>query len=228
MKKLKLYKVLNDDLISPYQGFKFEIGKTYHCENFDESNSECSRGFYAVDIDGLPYAFNTNRIIYNVTVWGKSKVFDEFKRRYEYMRIDGVTDMNKLIENAKKLEPKLGYKISNVLRPLNPQEITPVKVGVDEILLLQKWASVWDSVWASVWASVWDSVRASVGALFTGIKKWKYIDHKEGEYPFQPCVDLYKKGLLPSFDGETWRLHTGKEAKVVFEITKEELIKYKG
>ena len=50
---MKLLKVLNQDLKSPYQKFKFEIGKKYHCEDFDESEQECSRGFYANDIDGL-------------------------------------------------------------------------------------------------------------------------------------------------------------------------------
>ena len=30
---------------------------------------------------------------------------------------------------------------------------------------------------------------------------------------------------MPSFDGTTWRLHTGEKAKIVFEITKEKLLK---
>ena len=35
---MKLYKVLKNDLKSPYQDFQFEIGKKYKCENFDEGN----------------------------------------------------------------------------------------------------------------------------------------------------------------------------------------------
>ena len=89
------------------------------------------------------------------------------------------------------------------------------------------WDSVWDSVrgsvWGSVGGSVWDSVRGSVrgsvgayiGTLFPSIEKWKYIKHKKGEYPFQPSVDLWQRGFVPSFDGQLWRLHTGKEAKIV-------------
>jgi len=43
------------------------------------------------------------------------------------------------------------------------------------------------------------------------------VDHKPGEYPFQPVVDLWGQGLVPSFDGKTWRLHGGKKAKVLWE-----------
>jgi len=103
-------------------------------------------------------------------------------------------------------------------------------------------ASVWDSVWNSVRDSVWTYVRASIGDsirafpgdcvwtsvvgsiwaycgyIFTPVvKKWKYVEHKEGEYPFQPAVDLWKMGLVPSYDGKLWRLHGGEDAKVLWE-----------
>jgi hypothetical protein len=57
-----------------------------------------------------------------------------------------------------------------------------------------------------VWASVW----AYVGSLFT---IW------DGHYKFQPAADLWKRGLVPSYDGKTLRLHSGKNAKVVYEWT---------
>jgi hypothetical protein len=96
------------------------------------------------------------------------------------------------------------------------------------------WDSVWDSVRDSVWDSVWDSVRSSVsnsvgayiGSLFPNITKWKGIDHKEGIYPFESCAKLWKIGFVPTFDGEIWRLHQGENMKVVFEIDKNELLKY--
>jgi hypothetical protein len=79
-------------------------------------------------------------------------------------------------------------------------------------------ASVGETVWASVWASVWDSVRAYTGYIFAPVvDEWKYIDHKKGEYPFQPAVDLWKQGLVPSFNGKIWRLHGGKNAEVLWE-----------
>ena len=86
-------------------------------------------------------------------------------------------------------------------------------------------ASVRDSVMASVWASVWDSVEDSVWAYISSffyIPKWKYIKHEEGENPFQPCIDLWHRGIVASFDGTTWRLH-GHKGKILKAITKTEL-----
>ena len=79
------------------------------------------------------------------------------------------------------------------------------------------WDSVWDSVWASVMASVWDSVRASVWAYTSGYFNIKY------SHDFSANNKLWESGLVPSFDGATWRLHSGKDAKIVYEITAKEL-----
>jgi hypothetical protein len=59
------------------------------------------------------------------------------------------------------------------------------------------------------------------------LQQWKYIKHPKGKNPFQPCIDLWNKGLVPSFDGKIWRLH-GKEGKVIFEISKEDLEQGRG
>jgi hypothetical protein len=81
-------------------------------------------------------------------------------------------------------------------------------------------ASVIDSVRASVidsvWASVIDSVWAYIGSLFPNIETWKYIEHAKGVYPFQPCVDLWRQGIVPSYDGRLWRLHSGKDARIIW------------
>ena len=90
------------------------------------------------------------------------------------------------------------------------------------------WASVRDSVWASVRASVrdsvWDSVRDSVwayvGSLFPYIVKWQHIEHAKGIYPFQPAVDLWKRGFIPIRIDGTWKLYhpvKGKPAICVYE-----------
>lgn len=104
---------------------------------------------------------------------------------------------------------------------------------------LKKWASVrdsiWDSVsdsvgdsvrasaWGSVWGSVSDSTREYTSSLFPDIKTWKYVDHKEGKNPFQCGIDLWNRGFIPSFDGKTWRIHSGENTEIVFEISKKEL-----
>ena len=78
---------------------------------------------------------------------------------------------------------------------------------------------VWDSVGDSVGGLVWDSVWGYIGSLFPDIKNWKYISHEKGIYPYQCCVDLWKQGLVPSYDGKVWRLHGGPIAKILFEFT---------
>jgi hypothetical protein len=90
--------------------------------------------------------------------------------------------------------------------------------------------SVWDSVRDSVGDSVWDSVRESlwdsIGAYmssFFDIPKWKGIKHEKGSNPFQSCITLWEKGLVPSFDGKIWRLHTGLNDKILYEISAKEL-----
>ena len=39
----------------------------------------------------------------------------------------------------------------------------------------------------------------------------------DGSNPFQPCIDLWKRGFVASFDWETWKLHSGPNGEVVFE-----------
>jgi len=86
-----------------------------------------------------------------------------------------------------------------------------VLASVRDLVLDSVWDAVrdlvLDSVWASVRDSVWASVWAYIGSFFD-------IDYK---YDFAPSIKLWESGLVPSFDGETWRLHSGKAAEVVHE-----------
>lgn len=76
------------------------------------------------------------------------------------------------------------------------------------------WGSVWgsllDSVWDSVRVSVKDSVRASIWAYLSSFFKIKY------KHDFSSAVKLWNSGFVPSFDGKTWRLHSGKNAEIVY------------
>ena len=116
------------------------------------------------------------------------------------------------------------YKILVRKAIVHPFKITPPKkITQKHIVLLKEWASVWDSVRASGGASVWDSVRDSVWA-YTGSffllprDAWKYTQTvTTDEYPFLPLVKLWELGVVPSFDGKTWRLHGGPDAKVMWD-----------
>jgi hypothetical protein len=275
MKKLK---VLKPGLISPFQSFQYEIGKEYVSKDFDDDvTKDCSNGFYATDIEGLPYSWNIHRECWEVEVSGKSVIFNQYKQRFEKQTIIRKVEREEMISLAKAEEERLGYLLSEVLFPVNPLLLNRKNVTDKEVELLKQWASVWasvwdsvrdsvwdsvrdsvvasvwDSVWASVWASVWDSVRDSVwdsvrdsvwdsvrdsvvasvrdsvwdsvgvyiSSLFPNITKWKYIEHKKGVNPFQSGIDLWRAGLVPSFDGKTWRLHGGERAEILYEYKKD-------
>ena len=289
----KLYKVLirNDGrLVSPFQNYEYEPGKEYICVDFDPDPEEnCSRGYYATGIDGIIYSFRNlpGYEVWGVEVSGKRVEIDQFKRRYERIKLVRQVPLEEVRALAEAEEEKIGYKLSEVLFPVNPLKIEAGPVTDEEIELLKKWRnvrgnvrgsigdSIWDSIWDNlgrcVWSSIWDnvgrcigdsiwdsiwdnvgryvgryvggsvwdsvcgrgsawdslrgsirgSIEDSVGAyissLYPGIKKWKYIDHPEGENPFQPAITLWHKGFVPSFDGKTWRLHVGENAEVVWE-----------
>jgi len=250
------FKVLKSDMTSPFQGFKFETDKWYHCSDFDESGTQCSRGFYVTPVEGLTYAYRKDRRVFEAKVKGKSRAFDMFKQRYEYIKLIRELSIDEIRTLAKAEEEKCGYKLCEALFPFDPlTDANPRnRVTQKDIDNLKKWISVADSVGDSVrtsvfdsvgdsvadsvedsvgdsvfdsvgdsvadsvGASVWTSAGAYIGSLFPNIKKWKYVEQKEGEYPFQCLVDLWYRGFVPSYDGVKWRLHQGRYANIVYEL----------
>ena len=114
-----------------------------------------------------------------------------------------------------------GWNVKEAFNPINPLKLKTKRISKKKLLeLLKQSASVGASVRASVGDSVWDSVGDSVGAytggLFPNITQWKYAE-KLGPDPWRPFLTLWYAGYVPSFDGKTWRLHAGKDAKIVLE-----------
>lgn len=64
--------------------------------------------------------------------------------------------------------------------------------------------------------------KEALGIWFTNTTKWE----KSGDstYPYAPVAKLWQKGFIPSFDGTTWRLSSGKEGTIVYEITLAEIL----
>jgi hypothetical protein len=239
MKKYKVLRLVDGELISPFQNYNYGkledvLGKKMVCEDFDDNkNEECASRFYATDIDGLIYSLNKNKNnrVFEVEVGGRSVISNTCKQGYEKQNIVRMlpkTEVRKLIREQSKT---MDWDYYHTCYPVNPLKINKPFDKEKALRLLKEWDSVWNSVWYSVGASVWDSVRYSamdcfyayVSSLFPNIKKWKYVDHEEGVNPFQCGIDLWHMGLVPSFDGNVWRLHKGKKAEVVLEKTREEL-----
>jgi hypothetical protein len=66
---------------------------------------------------------------------------------------------------------------------------------------------VWNSAWNSVGNSVGNSVWAYISSFFT-------IKYK---YDFSYILSLWERGLVPSFDGTYWYLHSGEDAAIVWK-----------
>ena len=233
------YKVLRNDLISPYLTHQYELGKWYHEPNLSEmGESGCCQGLYATDVEGLLYrgVWREDEAVFRCEVKGR-EAGEAFKICYEYLRIVEKVSEEEVRKLARAEHDRLGYLLEEGLYPINPLVGKPKKPTDEDLELLKQWVNIWrsvgDSVWGSVgdsvrdsvwgnvrdsvWNSVWNSVWAYMGSLFPNIEKWKHIDHKPGEYPFKCGSDLWRRGFVPSFDGVVWRLHSGKKAKVVWE-----------
>jgi len=157
--------------------------------------------------------------------------FNPLTKRFEIDQINSERDDSKA---AEKWAQRLDFK--TIIEPLiikpivKPFELPKVEQVTDEqIGWLKEWASVMASAWASIEASIEASVGASVGDSVwdvdwdaVRVSVWAYIssffdiDYK---FDFSSAVKLWEAGLVPSFDGKVWRLHTGKDARVVYEWT---------
>ena len=170
---------------------------------------------------------------------------EDLLNKYEYNPLTQklVKDQLNAEDDSKSVEEqcrKLDFKEivpELIIKPIvNPFKLPKTKPTKKDLENLKKWNSVWDSVGGSVWDSVWASVGASVGdsvrasvwdsvrdsvwvyaGSFFQLKKWKIGSKTFKDYPFQCGVDLWKKGLVPSYDGEIWRLYSGEKAEVVWE-----------
>jgi hypothetical protein len=200
---------------------------------------ECEVWGQAVEIDRYKMRYENIKIIRKLT---KSEVIKLIKRQnYDYDVVSILYPKYPMSGKPKEVTPeiiellykwiKVGESVGESVRASVWASVrASVWASVGESVRASVWASVgesvrasvrasvWASVGESVWASVWASVWTYVGSCFPNIKEWKNIGHESGVYPFQSAVDLWHKGFLPSFDGKTWRLHSGKKAKVVYEV----------
>lgn len=119
--------------------------------------------------------------------------------------------------------------------------------SVNALLVTSVRDSVWDSISGSLGFPFRDWFAVSFGSWFTSpfvtsfgyafsdplwaysssflsLQQWKYVKHKKGYNPYTPAIKLWEKGLVPSFDGKIWRLHSGENARIVLRIKEDELI----
>ena len=152
----------------------------------------------------------------------------EFNPLTKAFEIDQVNSKRDDSEAAEKWVKRLDFKtvvepliIKPIVHPFELPEVT--EVTAEHIQWLYEWASVWNSVGNSVWNSVRNSVGDLVGnSVGNSVRDlvWGYVStffSIEYKSDFSSAVKLWEAGLVPSFDGKVWRLHTGKDAKIVYE-----------
>ena len=156
--------------------------------------------------------------------FGYKGELEDCRNRYEYNPLTGVFTVDAIHgkDDRQEVEKKvraLDFSLivpQLVIKPIkNPLlvERKHPEPNAEEISMLKRWASVR--------ASVGVSVGVSVGAYttsFFSLDEWQLNGKIVRENPFQPAIDLWEAGFVPSFDGEIWRLHAGKDAQIVYEM----------
>ena len=164
----RMYKVLKreeDRLFSPFQHMEYEPNKTYTCENFcTDERQDCAEGFYATDVDGIIYSFRNlpEYEVWECEVGGDKVELDQFKRRYETIRLIRHVPNDEVKSLALAAEESVGYKLAEALFPVNVLKVKRTHPPTEEeIKWLKQWIAVQDSVRYS--DSVLGSVRSNVG-----------------------------------------------------------------
>ncbi len=87
--------------------------------------------------------------------------------------------------------------------------------------------NIFESIRESIYDNIFESIRKSIyDNIFESIRKsisnsvyvyYSSFFHIKYEYDFSSMVKLWESGYVSSFDGKIWRLHCGKNAKIVWE-----------
>ena len=126
----------------------------------------------------------------------------------------------KLLKQWDSVRDSVGYSVRDSVGALVRDSIgDSVRDSVGDSVGTSVWTSVWTSVRESVWTSVRDSVWVSIWAYASTFVDIKY------NHDFTSINKLWERGIVPSYDGKIWRLHTGMKADIIMQGTISELQK---
>jgi hypothetical protein len=234
----KFYKLARPDGWDFFTGetinYRDNIGREVVCPEFDQIGQLCSTSFIHASREPNLCFSGASIPCSAFLVKGTPILEDRNKAGFKELFIE------KEIKNKNEF---FGWNYNEAINPLNPLKIKSSKVNKKHLKLLEIWISVsysvgdsvwgnvgvrvWDSVWDNVGKSVWESVTASVNAsawdsilAYVGSLYFPIFTKRDTEYQYQSCVELWKGGFVPSFDGKTWRLHGGEKAAILWESKK--------
>lgn len=248
----KILKLIDGEVYSPIQNHYYGklndvMGKKMICEDYDDSDVECSNGFYAVEPEGLIYAINSSKEnrVFEVEMSGRNRRFNEYKHRYEGQIISRLLTVEETKRLIKEQSDKMEWNYYSCVYPINPfngekkeltkkifenvQECIAAWNSVEGSAKAPAWDSAWNSAWGSVWNSVWNSVKASAKASVkdsTWDFVWAYIGYQfqncslweNGIYKYRCFIDLWNEGFVMSYDGNTYELRSGKNADMAWRV----------
>ena len=192
---MEYFKTTKRNGMSFHGHVKYEVGKTVclkECGNPQLCTEDVLHASKRA-IDALLYAQSLDCNLF--VVEGVSVVHDSHK--------DGFFSLKVVREVPDSQRDDIfGFRYTEALHPFNPMQNVH-DVNETDIENIKKWVPVRNSVGNSVWESVW----AYIGSLFPAIQKWEYMEHEKGVYPFQPAVDLWKRGFIPVQIEDEWRLY---------------------
>jgi len=214
-----------------YYFFDWEYRKANLKEDDADSHSHICKEFNLREDECNKYEFNPLTKAFTIDQINSGKDDSEaaekwvnrldFKTIVEPLIIKPIVNPLLLPKVSKPTDEQIGWlkewaPVGDLARALCwASAVASVGASVAALVLDSIGASVLGSIGASAGDSVWDSVWASVWAYFSSFFAIKY------EYDFSPAIKLWESGLVPSFDGKTWRLHSGTIADVVYEWTPE-------
>ena len=206
------YKLARPDGWDFYTGktinYRAAIGKEVHCPDANPSKGLCSSGLIHASDEPSKCFVGAEIPCSAYLVMGSPVAGDNDKH--------GFTRLYILEEiPPEHLDALFGWCYHEACAPVHPLLLPRRQVSDGDIALLRTWVSVWNSVWDSVRDSVW----VYIGSLFPNITHWRHVDHEPGVYPFAAGAELWRRGLVPSYDGTVWRLHAGPQAEIVWQGT---------
>jgi len=248
--KYKVLKRSSGGLRALYRDYTYAPGVWLHDSSAGQPGDQgCLRGFYATDIDGLPFSrpFGS-REVWRCTVGGKEYGTPPYKTCYSRLKLIELCQEDEVRKLARAEQARLGYLLEESIYPADPLIVRhEATATAEEIDWLHEWSGVWREAWRGVgdaidnsewkgagcvvWRSVrndigirvwhhicwdrsmasagkstilrdsvWHSMAAYVGSLFPGATRPELT---------AAAALLWRAGLVPSFDGHLWRLHSG-------------------
>jgi hypothetical protein len=216
------FKGLAEDKLNKYE--YNPITKEFKIDQLNTTDDSCLIKNYCKELDfkTIVESLNLKKIVHPFKVKRKTKTVTkkEIELLKEWIKVSDSVRDSVWASVRDSVRASVGDSVS---APVSDSVYASVYASVWDSV----WASVRDSVWASVSAPVRDSVRASVWASVSApvsdsvyasvlayISSFFNIKYK---YDFSSGVKLWESGLVPSFDGTTWKLHGG-NGKVLFTL----------